>query len=224
MRTNTSRDSKAKKSRTPAGSERPGSEPVFSGLAPPDGAQAAWQFRFLEEKDLAALEDSVRNWYGVPALTTILPAAVTDGQRLYGNWLGACFAIDLASGKTVWKTQPDVQSVVSQLRANNAGRMMLYSTNTGQFALCLGQEGRGLGQEGQGKGVVLSVSAAHNESNRFRLVAYDAPTGSVLWTSDRTAAGLAQASFIGTPLVDGNSVFAVSHQVSPETQQANPPQ
>ena len=195
----------------PAGRDLLRAEPNFPGLAPPDGAQAAWQFRLLKEKDLAALEESVRNMYGVPSLTTILPAAVTDGQRLYGNWLGACFAIDVASGKTVWKTQPDVESLVLQMRANN-GRMLLYSTNTGQFALSLGQEE-------QGKGVVLCVAAAPNDSNRFHLVAYDALTGNQRWTSDRKA-GLAQASFIGTPLVDGNSVFALSHQVSPPNQQA----
>jgi outer membrane protein assembly factor BamB len=199
---------------SPAETEKLSSEPAFPGLAPPDGAQAAWQFRLLEEKDLAALEESARNWYGASAPTTVLPAAVTDGQRVYGNWLGACFAIDVDSGKTVWTTQPDVKSLVSQLRSNN-GRMTLFTTNTAQFALSLGQEGGG-------KGVVLSVATAPNQSNRFRLVAYDAMAGHQLWTSDRTASGLAQASFIGTPLVDGNSVFAVSHQVSSENQQAGP--
>jgi outer membrane protein assembly factor BamB len=190
--------------------ETASSEPASPGRAPPDGTPAAWQFRFLEEKDLEALEASVRNWYGAPALTSIIPAAVTDGRRLYANWLGACFAIDMASGKTVWTTHPDVKSLVSQMRTNN-GRMMTYSTNSAQFTLSLGHKELG---EPSGKEVVLSVSASPNQVARFHLVAYDAATGGELWTSDRPASGLAQSSFVGTPLVDGNSIFAVSHQVS----------
>jgi outer membrane protein assembly factor BamB len=183
-------------------------EPAFTGLAPADGAPASWQYRFLQEKDLAAIEDAMRNWYGAPALTTVLPAAATDGERVYANWMGATFAIELASGKTVWTSEPSVKSVVSQLRSNN-GRMMLYTTNTGQFALCLGQEGAG-------KGIVLGVAPSPNQSNRFHLVARDAAAGTVLWTTDQVGSDLGRASFIGTPLVEGNSVFALSHQVAVE--------
>jgi outer membrane protein assembly factor BamB len=209
-------DAKRKVTPSPVARATGSSETAFPGRAPPDGTPAAWQFRFLEEKDLEALEASVRNWYGAPALTSIIPAAVTDGRRLYANWLGACFAIDMASGKTVWTTQPDVKSLVAQMRSNN-GRMMMYSTNSAQFALSLGRRASGPGSAG--KDVVLSVSASANQVGRFHLVAYDAATGNELWTSDRPASGLAQSSFIGTPLVAGNSVFAVSHQVSSDRQQ-----
>ena len=154
----------------------------------------------------------MRNWgYGAPALTTVLPAAVTDGERVYANWLGATFAIELASGKTAWSSEPNVKSVVSQLRSNN-GRTTLFSTNAGQFALCLGQEG-------PGKGIVLSVSPNPNQSNRFHIVAHHAATGNVLWTTDQSNSDLGHASFIGTPLVDGNSVFALSHEVAAENPQ-----
>jgi outer membrane protein assembly factor BamB len=183
----------------------------FSGLAPADGAAASWQFRFLQEKDLAAIEETMRNWYGAPALTTVLPAAVTDGERVYANWLGATFAIDLASGKTAWSSEPNVKTVVSQLRSNN-GRSMLFTTNAGQFALCLGQEG-------PGKGIVLSVSASPNQSNRFHLVARNAAAGNLMWTTDQSNSDLGHASFIGTPLIDGNSVFALSHEVAAENPQ-----
>ena len=183
----------------------------FSGLAPADGAAASWQFRFLQEKDLAAIEETMRNWYGAPALTTVLPAAVTDGERVYANWLGATFAIELASGKTAWSSEPNVKNIVSQLRSNN-GRSMLFTTNAGQFALCLGQEGAG-------KGIVLSVSPSPNQSNRFHLVARNAAAGNLLWTTDQSNSDLGHASFIGTPLVDGNSVFALSHEVAVENPQ-----
>ena len=143
--------------------ETAGAEPAFPGRAPPDGTPAAWQFRFLEEKDLAAIEASMRNWYGRPALTSFMPAAVTDGERLYANWLGACFAIDMASGKTVWTTDPDVKNLVSQLRTNN-GRLMTYSTNSAQFTLSLAHKELG---KASGKGVVLSVSAQPNQVNAF---------------------------------------------------------
>jgi outer membrane protein assembly factor BamB len=192
----------------PAEPKKIASEPVFRGLAPADGAQPAWQFRFLDEKDVAAIEDSVRNWYGAASMTAILPAAATDGERFYGNWLGSCFAIDLASGKTLWSTEPNVKGVVSRLR----GRMMQVSMNLGQFALSLGQIG-------EGTRVVVAVSAVTNEQNRFHLVAFDALTGHPLWTSDRSGSDLIKASFVCAPLIDGNSIFALSHEVSNENEQ-----
>lgn len=189
-------------------------ETVFRGLAPADGTEPAWQFRFLEEKELATIEESVRNWYGAITFSAILPAAVTDGQRIYGNWLGFCFAIDVATGKMAWSTQPNVKDLVSRLRGNYA-RLMSYTTSPGQFAICLGRVGEGMS-------VVLTVSASPNQANRFRLVAHEASTGGELWSSERAASGLSKESFIGTPLVDGNSIYALSQGASPENQQAGP--
>ena len=192
-----------------------GSDAAFAGLAPPEDVHPAWQFRLLEEKDIEALEAARRNYWGMPSFSAVLPSAVSDGRRVYANWLGACFALDIASGKTVWTTHPDVKGMLSQLRANT-GRMMMYTTNLAQFSLAFGATGAA-GEAG----VVLSVSTSSENAGRFRLVAYDAAKGSVLWSSDRTGAGTAQ-SFVGTPVVDGNSVFVVTHQVANDSPRRGP--
>jgi outer membrane protein assembly factor BamB len=195
----------------PAAPAKVASESVFRGLAPADGAKPVWQFRFLEEQDLTAIEESMRNWYGAASFSSFLPAAATDGERIYGNWLGACFAIDAATGKTIWSTEPGVKKLVANLRGNYA-RMMSFSANPAQFALTLAQIG-------EATRVVLAVSASQSEVNRFHLVAYDALTGRQLWSTDRATHESTKTSFIGTPLVDGDSVYALSHQVTPESDQ-----
>jgi outer membrane protein assembly factor BamB len=187
------------------------SDTAFRGLAPADGAKPVWQFRFLEEQDLTAIEESMRNWYGAASFSSFLPAAATDGERIYGNWLGACFAIDVATGKTVWSTEPGVKKIVSSLKGNYA-RMVSYSANPAQFSLTLAQIG-------EGTRIVLAISASQSEVNLFHLVAYDAVTGRQLWSTDRATREPTKASYIGTPLVDGDSVYALSHQVTPETNQ-----
>lgn len=195
----------------PAAPQKIASEQAFRGRAPLDGAKPAWQYRFLQEQDLTAIEESMRNWYGAASFTSFLPAAATDGERIYGNWLGACFAIDVATGKTVWSTEPSVKKIVAKLRGNYA-RLMSYSSNPGQFALTLAQIG-------EGTRVMLTVSASQTEVNRFHLVAYDALSGRQLWTSDRANRDSTKTSFMGTPLVEGDSVYALSHQVTPEAEQ-----
>ncbi len=197
----------------PAAPTKVASESAFRGLAPADGAKPLWQFRFLEEKDLTSIEESMRNWYGAASFTSFLPAAATDGERIYGNWLGACFAIDVATGKTVWSTEPSVKKIVANLRGNYQ-RLVSYSANPGQFSLTIAQIG-------EGTRVILAVSASQTEVHRFHLVAYDAQTGKQLWTSDRATKELTKASFIGTPLVEGDSIYALSHPVAAETDQQN---
>ena len=185
------------------------SENAFRGLAPADGTKPVWQFRLLEEQDLTAIEESMRNWYGAASFTSFLPAAATDGERIYGNWLGACFAIDVATGKTVWSTEPGVKKVLAGLR-NNYARLMSYSANPGQFSLTLAQVG-------EGTRVLLTVVPSQTEVNRFHLVAFNAQTGKRLWTTDRVTPEATKASYLGTPLVEGDSVYALSHQVTPQT-------
>jgi len=197
----------ALKGLTPEPNEKPGAdaqkskEPlptVFTGLVPNDDAKPVWQQRFLDENDWAAIQASVRNYYGAPAMTAVVPPATTDGKRVFCNWLGTCFAIDVATGKTDW-TSGELKSVVNRLKFNN-GRAVFYTTNMGQFAITLAKD------------TVLCVATAPNQLDRFRLVAYDAATGKERWNADRASPTLARSSFIGTPLVEGNTVFAISHQ------------
>ena len=184
------------------------------GLAPPEGTKAAWQFKILDEKELGAIEESVRNWYGASSVRSVLPAVAVDDERLYVNWLGSCFAIELASGQTVWRGDPELKSLVSQLKGDN-GRMMLASVNTEQFAVCYAPES-------SGSGLVLAVSATASEPGHFRLLAFDAATGNQVWNSNRGGSVLAHSSFIGTPVTDGNSVYVLSHHVEPRAENQGP--
>jgi outer membrane protein assembly factor BamB len=173
-------------------------ESSLTGLAPEDETKPVWQFRFLEDKDWTAIQAAVRNYYGMPSMLSVVPPAATDGRRVYCNWLGATFAIDLPTGKMVWKSL-DPKNIVSQLRVNN-GRMSFYNANTGQFALAAAN------------GLVASVSMPFGNPNHFRLAVYEAATGKELWSSDRGDPNLRRLSFIGTPSIDGDQLLTVSYQ------------
>jgi outer membrane protein assembly factor BamB len=189
-----------------AAAEPKSAEPSFTGLAPRADAEPAWRFKFLEESDWSAIQSSMRNYYGASNLSAIVPSTVTDGQRVYCNWLGACFALDVATGKTVWKSA-DPKSIVARLKAND-GRFMYYSTNTAQLSIAIG------------RGVVLSVATSPNQNNWFRLVARQAATGKELWSSERAASGLGRWSFVGTPLIDGDTLLTVTYQAGTSNEMA----
>lgn len=175
-----------------------GPELLSPGL-PRDDVAIAWRSRFLSEKGKSSIEEAVRNWWGAAAsgLTDSVPATTCDQERLYGNWLGSVFAIDLATGKLLWATTPfgEVPGKVQELM--NSGR-----ATGGQYSIDVVN------------GVVIATLIPMENVNwnePYRLWAIDAESGKVLWKS-QSVSELGDASFVGRPLAYADSLLQVSHE------------
>ena len=67
--------------------------------------QPAWQVPFLSRKGVATLDAVVgQNSYYQSGLGTMVPNHANDAERIYLNWMGIIFAVDIQSGKLLWRT------------------------------------------------------------------------------------------------------------------------
>ena len=80
-------------------SRRPSAGTAEPGLALADEVEPVWQMRFGESVEAGMTPPELTQWEG-NALSAAVPAvAVVDGSKLFANYLGYLFAIDLKSGK-----------------------------------------------------------------------------------------------------------------------------
>jgi len=164
--------------------------------APPAETQPAWRMQFLSPKAAIQRESSMRSYsYYRNGIETVVPAVAADGKRVYANWFGIVFAIDVASGKLAWRSQKfgDITQHFGQ---------MSYSANPEAYRLAAGS------------GIVLSlhvpVERLNNGQEPSRLVCFEAETGKTKWKS-MDSGPLAGLGFVGKPLIEDGEILVLSH-------------
>ncbi|QDT56870.1 outer membrane biogenesis protein BamB [Caulifigura coniformis] len=165
--------------------------------APPAETKPAWRMQFLSPKAALQRESSMRSYsYYRNGVETVVPAVASDGNRVYANWFGIVFAIDVASGKLVWRSQKfgDITQHFGQ---------MSYSANPEAYRLATGS------------GIVLSLHVPVERLNHgqepSRLVCFEAETGKVKWKSMDSGAPLSSLGFVGKPLIEEGEILVLSH-------------
>jgi outer membrane protein assembly factor BamB len=170
--------------------------------APITGAPVAettpsWRTQFLSPKALEQRNQGMRNYYYYRnGIETVVPAAASDGKRIYANWFGIVFAIDVASGKLAWRSQKfgDLSQHFSQ---------MSYSANTDAYRITA--------KDGIVLALLVPVDRLNYGQEPSRLVCYEAETGKVKWKSMDAAPPLNSLGFVGTPLIQDQEILALSH-------------
>ena len=85
----------------------------------------AWQVPYLSKKGRAQLQQAVSsNSYYQSGLETIVPNHSADAERIYLNWMGIVFAIDVQSGKLLWRTD-SFDKVHEHFQTMQQGRVSL---------------------------------------------------------------------------------------------------
>jgi outer membrane protein assembly factor BamB len=158
----------------------------------PQAAHAVWQLRFAEYVTAGMTPPERVQWESNP-LSGAVPAVAVDGTRLYANYLGYVFAMDLRSGKLLWRSAPfhNVETPASQDQARviNASRYAVVAS----------------------KDYVWSLSRDLKEPNQvapFRLACRRADGGDVVWQSTDLP-DYAQLDLVGHPLFAGGTLFVV---------------
>ncbi|MCA9017830.1 MAG: PQQ-like beta-propeller repeat protein, partial [Planctomycetaceae bacterium] len=161
---------------------------------PQANTQPKWQLNYLDQTLEQAIENSRTNYYGRgKSYETFVPPMAVDQKRAYFNFYGICFAVDLQTGKLVWRT-----AKFQEMAAHFSDYSFHQSANPDRYQISVNDD------------VVLATLIPKKEMNhyraRYRLVAYQGATGKELWT-----ANLGNESFLSKPLVNGGHIYVVSH-------------
>lgn len=152
----------------------------------------AWQFRIIPQRDASAIAQVGMNWgWGMRfPVAEMVPAVTVDDQRAYLNFLGYLLAVDIKTGKLVWRTARfnDLPQKVQQNQYHYPEQYSIVAA--GDALWCVTRDVGQIGQHGQ----------------PFRIGRWEAATGKAGWNS-QSINDLQQWNIMGVPLPVGDRVY-----------------
>jgi outer membrane protein assembly factor BamB len=187
--------------KAPAGTADPGLD--LSGPVDP-----VWQMRFADSVVAGMTPPELVQWEGNP-LSVAVPAVAADGTTLFANYLGHLFALDLNTGKMLWRSAPfhhlEVAAMQDQARMTDPARFAVVASGGHVWALW-----RDLKEQ--------------NFMAPFRLTCRRAEGGEVVWQSTDLS-DYTQLDLVGPPLLAGGKLFiAAKSLMMNQFQQNKPPE
>lgn len=154
---------------------------------------ADWQMRFSESVVAGMTPAELIQWNANPLSVTV-PTVAVEGSTLYANYLGHLFAIDLKTGKLIWRSASfhniEIPAAQNQTRMIDPTRFTVVASKSHVWALT-----RDLKDP--------------NQMAPFRLVCRRADGGDVVWQSTDLP-DYAQVDLGGTPILVGDTLFVVA--------------
>ena len=187
----------------------PSSSP--SSLAGPRLAETvdpAWQMRFAESVEAGMAPIELTQWES-NSLSAVVPAATVDGNSLFVNYLGHVFAVDLPSGKMLWRSASfhnlELLTQQNMNRAVDPTRFAIVAAGAHVWSLA-----RDLKDQ--------------NMFASFQLICRRSDNGEVVWKSTDLP-DYSTFDLVGLPLLaDGKLFIAAKSQANPQQQQGQPRQ
>lgn len=176
----------------------PGAATVAASSSEPElklaeSVPADWQMRFGESV-VAGMTPQERTQWDSNRLSGSVPAVTVEGNTLYANYLGYVFALDLETGKLLWRSGAfhnlDVPAAQDQARMLDLARFAIMASKEHVWTLS-----RDL--------------ADPNQMAPFRLTCRRADGGDVVWQSTNLP-DYAQLDLFGTPLLANGTVYVVA--------------
>lgn len=160
----------------------------------------AWQIKLADDTLNRKLGQAVNGNQWAAQFTNLrgaLPATTTDGRRIYVNWFGIIFAADVKTGKMLWRNRK-----FSEL-GDKLQNIVNSATDVDCYSATLAPGGRLFVT-----GFVFTNLGNYQEP--VRLVCMNTTDGKVRWSS--TSGSLSNWSFLGTPVINGDIVYAAARQ------------
>ncbi len=168
----------------------------------------AWQMRYADSVEAGMTPAELTQWRS-NSLSAVVPAAAALGSSLFINYLGYIFALDLNTGKMLWRSASFHH--IEILAQQNIGRML----DPARFAITA------LGDH------VWTLSRDVKDQNMFapfQLNCRRADNGEMVWKSPDLSE-YAQFDLVGQPLLaDGKLFLAAKSQANPPQQRQGLPQ
>src|SRR5262249_30997554 len=102
---------------------------------------ALWQVRFAESVEAGMTPPELTRWETSP-LSGAVPAAAVEGSKLFVDYLGYVFAVDMTSGKMLWRSAAfhhlEVTAMQDQARMLEPGRYAIVAS--GDHVWTLGRD------------------------------------------------------------------------------------
>jgi outer membrane protein assembly factor BamB len=97
---------------------------------------AAWQVRFGESVTAGMSPEELVQWEASP-LSRIVPQSAVHGRRLYINYLGHLFAVDLITGKMLWRSASfhNLETMANQNQAMGAAHYAILADDAHVWTL-----------------------------------------------------------------------------------------
>jgi len=193
---------------TVADAGRPTSASTEGGLNLTESVDILWQTRFADSIEAGMTPPELVQWESNP-LSTAVPAVATHGTTLFANYLGHNFALDLKSGKMLWRSASfhhlEMQAMQDQVRFMDATRFAIVASDTHVWSLA------------------RDLKDA-NYFAPFRLTCRRADSGEVVWQSSDLI-DYAPYDLVGPPiLAEGKLFITAKTQANPQQQQGQPQQ
>jgi outer membrane protein assembly factor BamB len=173
----------------------PDHEPADSPGASPDLSRpvpSIWQMKFAESV-VAGMSPAERTQWESNPLSAAVPAVAVAGTSLYANYLGYVFAINLETGKLVWRSASfhnvEVPAMQGMARMLDSARFAIVASKNHVWTL-----GKDLKDP--------------NQMSSFLLTCRRADTGDVVWKSTDLS-DYAQLDLLGTPILAGDRLYVV---------------
>lgn len=161
----------------------------------PAAEAPAWQFRIIPQRDASAIAQVGMNWgWGMRfPVAEMVPAVALDDQRAYLNFLGYLLAIDLKTGKLLWRSARfnDLPQKVQQNQYHYPEQYSIVAA--GDTLWCVTRDIGQIGQHGQ----------------PFRIARFEAATGKAGWNSQNIN-DLQPWNIMGVPLPVGDRVYVAA--------------
>ena len=164
--------------------------------------------RFADSIEAGMTPQELTQWETSP-LSVVVPAVTIEGSSLYANYLGYIFALDLKSGKLLWRSGSfhdlDMLGMQQQARFIDATRFAILAS--GDYLWCLGRDLKD-----------------QNFFAPFQLTCRRVENGEIVWKSGDLA-DYALFDLVGHPiLANGKLHIAGKSGANPQMPQQGQPQ
>jgi outer membrane protein assembly factor BamB len=170
-------------------------------LAMPTSDVPLWQFPLMDAAASKAIEDRLVGFgWGRLAGTLLaaVPPVAVDDKRAYVNWFGCCLALDLNSGKLLWRTV----SPAAVAQGLTAGAMQgNIAQPSGYGVIVAGDRVLFVGHS-------PPTANGNDNSAGSSMVCLSADAGKRLWAT--SVGPLQQWSIAGPPLVVGDGLYVIA--------------
>jgi outer membrane protein assembly factor BamB len=191
-----------------AGKLQPASTSTRVGPRLAATVDAAWQFRFADVIEAGMTPVELNQWTS-NTLSAVVPASTIDGSTLFLNYLGYILAVDLKSGKLLWRSGSfhNLEMIAMQDFTRNI--------DPGRFGIVASGEH------------VWGLSRDLKDQNffaPFQLTCRRADNGEIVWKSPDLP-DYAPYDLVGLPLLaDGKLFITGKTQANPQQRQGQPQQ
>ena len=181
------------KERTPAAET--GSESTEFVVAEPEAFEPAWQHQFITDEFYDNISQAARNSWRRPGSEYFVPPVAADESLVAVNYLGAVSAIDLQTGKLIWRDLDDADNWRNLQNDTDELNFDTYQISLTEDYVCA---------------VAVQPRTIHYYGSRPELTVYNRKTGKQSWSTNTNKNGNSSDGWfvVGEPTeIDGDLYY-----------------